>query len=67
MKSVDANAENGWVKLTVNSQQGTDVREDIFQLVHAKGWSLREIRREGGSLEDFFVKVTAQQVSRRSS
>lgn len=64
VESVDANAENGWVKITVNPQQGKDVREEIVQLVHGKGWSLREIRREGGSLEDFFVKVTAEQASR---
>ena len=67
VSSVEANSENGWVKLTVNSQQGKDVREDIVQLVHGKGWSLREIHHEGGSLEDFFVKVTAEQVSRQSS
>ena len=64
--SVNASAENGWVKLTVNPQEGKDLREAIFRLAHDKGWSLREIRREGGSLEDFFVKVTAEQMTRRN-
>ena len=64
--TVDASAENGWVTLTVNPKAGEDLREAIFRLAHDKGWSLREIRREGGSLEDFFVKVTAEQISRRN-
>ena len=30
-----------------------------------KGWSLREIRREGATLEDFFLQVTAKQQEQR--
>jgi len=59
--SVEVISENGWVKVSVDSQPETDVREDIFKLASAKGWSLREIRRDGATLEDFFIKVTAQQ------
>jgi len=66
VRGVEAHAEDGWVRLTVNPQDGTDVREDIFRLVNDKGWSLREIRHDGGSLEDFFVKVTAEQLGQRA-
>ncbi len=65
VSGVDAEAEDGWVRLTIHPQDGKDVREDIFRLVNDKNWSLREIRRDGGSLEDFFVKVTAEQLGRR--
>jgi ABC-2 type transport system ATP-binding protein len=65
VSSVDAEAEDGWVRLTVNPKDGIDVREDIFRLVSDKSWSLREMRRDAGSLEDFFVKVTAEQLGRR--
>ena len=40
---------------------GADVREDVFKLAADKGWTLREMRREVASLEDFFVKITAEQ------
>ena len=36
-------------------------RVDRFKLASAKGWSLREMRREVASLEDFFIKITAEQ------
>ncbi len=58
---VEVSSDNGWVKVSIDSQPETDVREDIFKLASAKGWSLREIRRDGATLEDFFIKVTAQQ------
>ncbi len=58
---VESSSDQGWVKVTVEMQPESDVREDIFKLASAKGWSLREIRRDGATLEDFFIKVTAQQ------
>lgn len=52
---------DGWIRLAVESKPEHDVREDLFRLTTSKGWSLRELRREGATLEDFFVQVTAQQ------
>jgi len=67
VKSVDAS--NGsdspdsreWNRLSIEACDGQDVREDLFKLTAEKGWLLREMRREVASLEDFFVKITAQQ------
>ena len=61
VKSVEAASTDGWVRVTVEHEPDRDVREDIYQLTTSKGWSLREIRREGATLEDFFVRVTAEQ------
>lgn len=57
---------NGWVRLAVSAKSGTDVREELFKLSKEKGWSLRELRREGATLEDFFIKVTAEQQTVRT-
>jgi ABC-2 type transport system ATP-binding protein len=54
-------AGNGWSRLSIESNGSVDVREEIFKLVASKGWSLREMRREVASLEDFFIKITAEQ------
>lgn len=64
VQSVEATSVDGWVRLAVSPKPDHDVREDIFRLTASKGWSLREIRREGATLEDFFVKVTAEQPER---
>jgi ABC-2 type transport system ATP-binding protein len=63
---VDTSSVDGWVRLAVESSSERDVREDIFRLTSSKGWALREIHREGGTLEDFFVQVVAKQSNERS-
>jgi ABC-2 type transport system ATP-binding protein len=64
VQRVDAFMDNGWIRLAVEAGPEHDVREDIFRLSSNQGWSLREIRREGATLEDFFVQVTAQATER---
>lgn len=66
VQNVTAAASNGWVRLSVEPVPQRDVREDIFRLTTERGWSLREIRREGATLEDFFLQVTAKQQERRT-
>jgi ABC-2 type transport system ATP-binding protein len=61
VQDVELSANDGWVKVSVQPEPDTDVREDIFNLTTSKGWPMRELRREGATLEDFFVKVTAGQ------
>ena len=51
----------GWNRLTIERSDRADLREDLVKLVATKGWSLREIRREVASLEDYFVKIVAGQ------
>lgn len=41
-----------------------DIREQIFTLCRNKDWTLRELRRETASLEDFFVNIVAKDAQR---
>jgi ABC-2 type transport system ATP-binding protein len=50
-----------WERLMISAKGTDDPRGEIFQLVTGKGWQLRELRREVGSLEDFFVQITYEQ------
>jgi len=59
--SVKLETVSGWNRLAIMVTNQADVREDVFKLAAGKGWSLREMRREIASLEDFFVKITAAQ------
>jgi hypothetical protein len=67
VRRVDATVNDGWVRIALEAPPEIDVREDLFRLSSSRGWSMRELRREGGTLEDFFVKVTAEQVRRAKS
>lgn len=53
-----------WTRLNVQYAEETDLRQDIAALVAAKGYQLRELRQEIGSLEDFFVQMTYEQTAR---
>ncbi|GIK15680.1 MAG: multidrug ABC transporter ATP-binding protein [Planctomycetota bacterium] len=61
VKKVDVEGRDGWQRLSIEAGDGEDVREPIFALSAARGWTMREMRREVASLEDFFVKITAEQ------
>ena len=65
VRKVEVSSANGWMRLAIEPEPEKDIREDVFRLTNDRGWSLREIRREGATLEDFFVQVTAQQQDRR--
>jgi ABC-2 type transport system ATP-binding protein len=62
VSKVEAESDNGWQRLTIETKQHRDLREDIFKVIKNKGWSLRELRLEVGSLEEFFVQITARQM-----
>ncbi len=64
VQSVKATSDNGWVRLAAQPKTDQDIREDLFKLTKDKGWSLREIRREGATLEELFIKITADQTER---
>ena len=66
VRRVDAIANDGWVRVFLDAPSEIDVRGDLFRLITSRGWTMRELRREGGTLEDFFVKVTAEQAGRAS-
>ncbi|HRX85261.1 MAG TPA: ABC transporter ATP-binding protein [Phycisphaerae bacterium] len=60
---VEVAETDGWCRLAISSNGSADVRAPLAQLVHQKGWHLRELRRETATLEDYFVKIIAQQSS----
>jgi len=50
-----------WHRVSIRSDEKSDNRADVYKLASQKGWQLRELRREVGSLEDFFVQITYEQ------
>ncbi len=64
---VEGGADDGWQRLRIEPKKGCDPREAIFKVVKAKGWGLRELRLEVGSLEEFFVQITAKQAEEQRS
>lgn len=60
IQRVEHSRAGNWERLMI-SAEGDDLRAEVFKLVTEKGWQLRELRREVGSLEDFFVQITYEQ------
>lgn len=50
-------SSNGWCRVTIATRN--DLREEIYRMSTQRNWPLRELRREVGTLEDFFVKIVA--------
>lgn len=50
--------KDGITQLHVESEQGKDLRADIFGCAVQNGWTLLELRRETEELEDVFRKLT---------
>jgi ABC-2 type transport system ATP-binding protein len=62
VKNVDATSAEGWNRLRVESGDGRDVREEIASVAAKHNWGLRDLRLETGSLEEFFIQITAEAV-----
>ncbi|MFB3891225.1 MAG: ABC transporter ATP-binding protein [Phycisphaerae bacterium] len=61
VREVECSRVGNWTRMTIRGDSGEDMRAEVFKLVSDKHWQLRELRREVGSLEDFFVRITYQQ------
>ena len=61
IQGVEHARAGNWERLTISAKGSEDPRAEIHKLVSGKGWQLRELRREVGSLEDFFVQITYEQ------
>jgi ABC-2 type transport system ATP-binding protein len=61
VRDVEQAASDAWTRLTVRGDPQLDLRADVAELAARRGWQLRELRREVGSLEDFFVQITYEQ------
>jgi len=49
-----------WLQCYCESKKEDDVSEDVFRVVAANGWSLRELHEERRNLEDVFAEVTGE-------
>ncbi len=61
VREVASAADEDWTRLTIQGEATTDLRPELSRLAGEKGWQLRELRREVGSLEDFFIQITYEQ------
>jgi ABC-2 type transport system ATP-binding protein len=50
--------DDGWTRLTLWVDSGTDARERVAALSAANGWPLRSVFRHQATLEDVFVELT---------
>jgi len=64
---VETGRSGNWVRLAVQGPSDTDLRPQVAAAVAGKGYQLRELRREIGSLEDFFVQITYEQSMKAAS
>ncbi len=61
VENVEGKTSGKWTRLAVHANPDSDPRADLFKLAVDKNWQMRELRREAGSLEDFFVQITYEQ------
>ncbi len=64
VRGVEISAAGNWRRLTLTGDGGTDPRRALSDLARDNGWPLRELHRESGSLEDYYMKITYE-VSQR--
>ena len=50
--------DDGWTRLTVWVDSGTDARERIARIAAQNGWPIRSLFRHVATLEDVFVELT---------
>ncbi|MHC4445130.1 MAG: ABC transporter ATP-binding protein [Planctomycetota bacterium] len=60
VSSVEASVTENWNRLRIESSDKKDIREEIAALASNKNWGLRELKLETGSLEEYFVQITAE-------
>lgn len=61
VKKVEHSQVGSWTRLVISSDEHVDPRSAVARLAAENGYPLRELRREGASLEDFFVQITYDQ------
>lgn len=61
VNKVVADGRDGWTRLVISHGPQDDLRADVAAWAAEKNYQLRELRREVGSLEDFFIQITYQQ------
>src|SRR3954467_9693857 len=62
VRDVQAESNGDWRTFSLRVESGTDVREEIFRMAAARGWTLRELSQRRATLEDVFVEITHPEV-----
>lgn len=57
---VESEPSAGIGKFIVHGKQTVEMKERIAQVISENKWALRELRQEGASLEEYFVRATAE-------
>jgi len=58
VEAVDLLGSGAVCTLHVRGKSTPELREQIAGIIGQRGWNLREMRQEGASLEEFFVRIT---------
>lgn len=61
VRDVETSMHEGWTRAIITTRAGKDIRESLGSLAVARGWTLREMRYETATLEQFFIHITATQ------
>ena len=51
-------SDGDWTQARIFGKPGVDIREDVYSVVHANNWPLRELARVKATLEEAFVELT---------
>ena len=54
-------AAEGRTVFLIEPAEGTDVRDDLLPLLVERGWKLYELRNEGLTLEEIFIRLTTRE------
>lgn len=58
VRAVDVSPLDTWIKFSLRTEAGSDVREEVFQLAKRENWILRELSGTRATLEDVFIEIT---------
>ncbi|MHC4295414.1 MAG: ABC transporter ATP-binding protein [Planctomycetota bacterium] len=61
IRDVTSEETEEWTRLIISHDPNCDPRSELAKLAAEKNLELRDLRREVGSLEDFFVQITYEQ------
>jgi ABC-2 type transport system ATP-binding protein len=50
--------DGGWIQAKIFAKPGIDIREDVYGVVRANNWPLRELARVKATLEEAFIELT---------
>lgn len=61
VSDVQSSSAGNWTRAVIVARDSEDLRPAVASMAASKGYPLRDLRREIGSLEDFFVQITYKQ------